>query len=276
MQLTVLNMHGAGNKIAVVDQREHNLPPPSVEQLRRMGNPESGPGFDQLMWVSRAKAPSADASYRVFNADGSEIEQCGNGARCVVWMLARDNPSRKRFSLESPAGLVETEVLDDGRIAMNMGAPILDPARIPFVAEVQADRYDISVDGEIMQVSVISLGNPHCVTEVEDVAAIDIERFGPLLESHDSFPAHANVEFMRVRDRNSIDLRVYERGVGETLACGTGSCAAVVAGRRLGKLDETVTVSLPGGQLMVSWRGADAPVWLTGPAELISEETIDL
>ena len=276
MQLTVLNMLGAGNRIAVVDQREQNLPPPGIDKLQKMGNPASGPGFDQLMWVGPASTPEADASYRIFNADGSEIEQCGNGARCVVWMLARENPARKRFSLESPTGLVEAEVLADGHIRMNMGAPLLDPARIPFVAEVQADSYDISVDGETMRIAAISMGNPHCVTEVADVAAVDIDRLGPLLESHDSFPARANAGFMQVRDRGSISLRVYERGVGETLACGTGSCAAVVAGQRLGKLGETVTVSLPGGQLMVSWRGGDTPVWLTGPAELISEETIDL
>lgn len=276
MKLTVLNMHGAGNRIAVVDQREQNLPPPTVAQLHQLGCLNGSQGFDQLMWVGPAQDSSMDASYRIFNTDGSEIEQCGNGARCVVWMLARENPQQKRFSLESPPGPVAAEVLDDGRITMNMGAPILDPARIPFVADVQADQYDIDVDGKRIQVHAVSMGNPHGVTQVDDVATTDVEYLGPLLEGHAAFPARANIGFMHIRDRSTIDLRVFERGVGETLACGTGSCAAVVAGIRLGELDEEVTVHLPGGQLVVSWRGAGAPVWLTGKAELISEETIEL
>lgn len=276
MKFTVLNMHGAGNRIAVVDQREQNLPPPSVAQLQRLGDARTGPGFDQLMWIGPAEDATMDGSYRIFNTDGSEIEQCGNGARCVVWTLAQESPGRRRFSLESPAGPVEAEVLGDGRITMNMRAPILDPARIPFIAEVQADRYEIDVDGQRMEICAVSMGNPHGVVPVDDVDSTDVERLGPLLESHPAFPAHANIGFMHVRDRQTIDLRVFERGVGETLACGTGSCAAVVSGIRLGELDEEVTVRLPGGQLVVSWRGGDAPVWLTGNAELISEETIEL
>jgi diaminopimelate epimerase len=276
MKFAILNMHGAGNRIAVVDQREQKLPPPSVAQLQRLGDKNTGPGFDQLMWVGPAEDAATDGSYRIFNTDGSEIEQCGNGARCVVWMLARENPEQRRFTLESPAGPVEAEVLCDGRITMNMGAPILDPARIPFVAEVQTDLYRIDVDGQHMDICAISMGNPHGVVPVDDVAGTDVGRLGPLLERHPAFPARANIGFMHIRDRSTIDLRVFERGVGETLACGTGSCAAVVSGIRLGELDEEVTVHMPGGQLVVSWRGGDAPVWLTGNAELISEETIEL
>lgn len=276
MQLSILNMHGAGNRIAVVDQRQQNLPPPSVEQLRRLGDAATGPGFDQLMWVGPAQDPAMDASYRVFNADGSEIEQCGNGARCIVWMLARDNPDQREFVLESPPGPIEAQVLDDGRIRMNMGTPVFDPARIPFITEVQGRNYDLDVGGQLLTVATVSMGNPHCITEVDDVETAPVERLGPLLEAHTRFPARTNVEFMRVLDRETIDLRIFERGVGETLACGTGSCAAVVAGRRLGKLDEEVTVRQPGGELVVSWQGGNAPVWLTGNAELISEESIDL
>jgi diaminopimelate epimerase len=276
MKFAILNMHGAGNRIAVVDQREQKLPPPSVAQLQRLGDKNTGPGFDQLMWVGPAEDAATDGSYRIFNTDGSEIEQCGNGARCVVWMLARENPEQRRFTLESPAGPVEAEVLGDGRITMNMGAPILDPARIPFVAEVQTDLYRIDVDSQHMDICAISMGNPHGVVPVDDVAGTDVGRLGPLLERHPAFPARANIGFMHIRDRSTIDLRVFERGVGETLACGTGSCAAVVSGIRLGELDEEVTVHMPGGQLVVSWRGGDAPVWLTGNAELISEETIEL
>lgn len=276
MQFSVLKMHGAGNRIAVVDQRRQKLPPPSIEQLKRLGNPATGPGFDQLMWVLPAADPALDASYRIFNTDGSEIEQCGNGARCVVWMLARDNPARRSFVLESPPGIVEAEVLRDGRIRMNMGAPVFDPARIPFITEVQSRLYDIDVDGRPLAVAAVSMGNPHCVVEVDNVETAPVEHLGPLLERHARFPARTNVEFMRVDDRDTIDLRIFERGVGETLACGTGSCAAVVAGQRLGRLDEEVTVRQPGGELVVSWLGGSAPVWLTGTAELISEEDIDL
>ncbi|MDH3337259.1 MAG: diaminopimelate epimerase, partial [Gammaproteobacteria bacterium] len=196
--------------------------------------------------------------------------------RCVVRMLAKESGSQKSFALEGPAGLIQATVLDDGRVAVNMGPPEFDPARIPFVAEALPDHYPLDVDGRIMEVSVLSMGNPHCVVEVDDVATAKIASLGPAIEHHERFPAATNVGFMRIRDRGNIDLRVHERGVGETLACGTGACAAVVAGRRLGKLDEVVTVRLPGGQLVVSWRGGAEPVWLTGNAELISEGAIDL
>lgn len=268
-------MLGTGNRIVVVDQRAQNLPPPTPPELRRLGDDNTGPGFDQLLWVGPSHDLPADASYRVFNSDGSEVEQCGNGVRCVVWMLARENRAT-HLSLESPAGLIEARVLDNEHIAVSMGPPVFDPARIPFIAEVQVDRYELDVNRQSLIVSVLSMGNPHCVLEVDDVAAANIDKLGPLIEHHERFPAATNVGFMQIRDRGHIELRVHERGVGETLACGTGACAAVVAGQRLGQLDDEVTVRLPGGQLVVSWRGTAEPVWLTGNAELISEGTFDL
>jgi len=276
MQLIFLKMQGAGNQIVVIDQRDQDLPPPSASELRRLGDVDTGPGFDQLMWVGPARDESAAASYRVFNADGSEVEQCGNGVRCVAWMLARTGGAEKSFTLEGPAGRVEATVLDDDRVSVSMGPPEFDPVRVPFVAESQRDQYELVVFGHSHEVSVLSMGNPHCVLLVDSIAVADVDRLGPAIERHERFPAATNVGFMCILDRTNIGLRVHERGVGETLACGTGACAAVVAGQRLGRLDEQVTVRLPGGQLVVSWLGGTAPVWLTGNAELISEGTIDL
>lgn len=276
MQLTFTKMQGAGNQILVIDQRARDLPPPPAETLRRLGDAATGPGFDQLMWIGPSVQAPGDASYRVFNADGSEVEQCGNGVRCVVKFLARDYPDKQSFLLQSPAGPVEARLLPDNRIAVNMGPPIFDPARIPFDATVQAESYELDVNKQLIRVDVLSMGNPHCVLEVDDVAAADVSTIGTLIEHHPRFPARVNVGFRRIVDRKTIDLRVHERGVGETRACGTGACAAAVAGRRHGLLDEEVTVRLPGGQLVVSWAGTDQPVWLTGEAEPVSEGTIDL
>jgi diaminopimelate epimerase len=226
--------------------------------------------------VTASHEGGPDAAYRIFNADGSEVEQCGNGVRCVAWMLARESGGNGALELESPAGPVAARIEPDGRITVSMGAPEFEPSQVPFIADSRADRYLLSVDGDDYDVSVVSMGNPHCVMQVADTGSADVARLGPMIERHERFPERANVGFMAIRGRKAIDLRVYERGTGETLACGTGACAAVVAGQRLGQLDDTVTVSLPGGQLVVSWRGDAEPVWLTGNAELISEGKIDL
>ena len=276
MLLPYLKMQGAGNQIVVVDQRLDAHPPPAPEVIRKLGHGGTGPGFDQLMWVGPATDAAATASYRVFNRDGSEVEQCGNGVRCVAWMLARDGADGGPMLLESPAGPVEAVVREDGMVAVNMGAPELEPGRIPFVADGRQDRYELEACGRVHLVSVVSMGNPHCVLLVDSIAAADVDRLGPAIEEHPRFPEATNVGFLCIADRNNVELRVWERGVGETLACGTGACAAGVAGRILGLLDEQVGVRLPGGQLMVSWHGAAEPVWLTGNAELISEGTIDL
>lgn len=275
MLLSFVKMQGAGNQILVIDERVNGREPPSPEVIRRLRDAAAGPGFDQLMWLRRAADAANTASYRVFNADGSEVEQCGNGVRCIARLIYRKE-NIPEMSFESPAGTIAARVQDDDRVAVNMGPPVFDPARVPFVADSSADQYPIDVNAEVLTVAVLSMGNPHCVLEVDDVDAAPVASLGPALERHARFPAGANVGFMRIRDRDTIDLRVFERGVGETMACGTGACAAVVSGRRRDQLNEQVTVRLPGGQLMVSWPGGAEPVWLTGEADWISEGTIEL
>ena len=276
MKIAYTKMHGTGNKILVVDQREGNASIPSPAKLRELGNENAGPGFDQLMWVTASSDPAHAASYRIFNADGSEVEQCGNGVRCVASMLANQSGHAQSFLLHSPAGPIEARVDDDGLVSVSMGLPEFDPAKIPFVAEEQADRYVLDVAGRQFEVCTVSMGNPHCILHVEDVDAAPVDELGPVIEHHERFPQRANVGFAHIRDRGNMDLRVYERGVGETDACGTGACAAVVTGQALGLLDDTVNVKLPGGQVVVSWRGDAEPVWLTGNAEFISEGIMDL
>ena len=276
MRLDYFEMHGTGNRILVVDRRSDNLPPPDATTVRRLGSAEIGPGFDQMMWLVSASNPDNAASYRVFNADGSEVEQCGNGVRCIARILAGQSFDNQSLTLESPAGLVYAAILDGGLVSISMGTPEFAPANIPFTAATEAPQYPLDVNGETFEVAAVSMGNPHCVLQVADVTTAPVATLGPLIEHHDRFPQCANVGFMRVVDRTTIDLRVYERGVGETQACGTGACAAMVAGHRLGLLDSEVTVRLPGGQVVVSWRGGKKPVWLTGSAELTSEGTVEL
>ncbi len=265
-------MHGTGNRILILDRRGEGSDVPAENVIRTLGDPASGPGFDQLMWVESARDPEALAAYRVFNADGSEVEQCGNGLRCVAWWLSGEGS--KSFTLQSPAGLVEAEVGEDNHVSVSMGSPEFEPARVPFVAEQVADSYPIDVDGETLDVGVVSMGNPHCVVTVDDVASAPVDSLGALLETHPRFPQKTNVGFMQIKDRGHIALRVFERGVGETAACGSGACAAVVSGIRSGALDDEVEVQVPGGKLVVSSR-PDA-VWLTGQVELINEGSIDL
>ena len=274
MRLKYLEMHGAGNRIVVVDRRHAPAPAAVDDALRALT--AAGLRFDQLMWLEAPHDQAHAGRYRVFNIDGSEVEQCGNGARCVVRAITPGGATGAELVLESPAGLVEARVLDGDRFAVNMGPPVFAPTAIPFLANAEALHYDLEVAGGHLEVAALSMGNPHCVLEVADVAAADVTRLGPLIERHERFPAGVNAGFMQVFDRGHIGLRVHERGAGETLACGTGACAAVVAGYRSGLLDDEVRVDLPGGQLVVSWRRGTGPVWLTGGAELISEGSIDL
>ncbi len=269
-------MEGTGNRILVVDQRQDQLSPPGAETLRRLGDDRTGPGFDQLMWIGPAREARMAASYRVFNADGTEVEQCGNGVRCVVRLLSEEPGNNGTFLLESPVGAIEARITSGDQVAVNMGRPRFDPVAVPFVAAREALLYELTVVGAHYQVAVLSMGNPHCVLEVDDVLRADVRRLGPLIENHERFPERVNVGFMHCLGRGHIALRVHERGVGETRACGTGACAAVVSARRQGKLDDEVVVDLPGGQLMVSWPGGAEPVWLTGSTRFISEGIIDL
>lgn len=276
MQVPYLKMHGTGNLILVVDQRDDDLPPPDSEKISELGNEGTGPGFDQMLWLGPASDKSCIASYRVFNADGSEVEQCGNGVRCAAKYLAGLDDTGVEFSLQSPVGAIATRIHGDGLVAVSMGRPEFEPASIPFVAASAAESYTLSIAGDEIEISAVSMGNPHAVLRVKDVTMASVGELGPKIEHHERFPESANVGFMCILDRQNIDLRVYERGVGETAACGTGACAAVVSGQRLGLLDEAVRVHLPGGQVMVSWPGGEATVWLKGNAELIDEGMMDL
>ncbi len=271
MHVPYRKMHGTGNLILVVDQRIDNLPPPAPEKLRELGDDKTGPGFDQVMWISRADDNASIASYRVFNADGSEVEQCGNGVRCVAKYLSEIDGNGADFTLQSPAGPIAARVYADGLVAVSMGKPIFEPSEIPFQADSLANSYVLAIGAESYEISALSMGNPHAVLLVADVGDAPVDDLGPRIAHHERFPERSNVGFMRIRDRQTIDLRVFERGVGETVACGTGACAAVIAGQRRGLLDEEVRVQLPGGQVMVSWRGGEAPAWLKGNAELIDE-----
>jgi len=276
MHVPYTKMHGTGNKILIVDRRAENSPPPDANKLRELGNEATGPGFDQLMWLAPASDKTSVAAYRVFNSDGSEVEQCGNGVRCVARFLAGNNDIAQEFTLQSPAGPVAARVEADGLVTVSMGAPVFEPALIPFAAETAAGTYVLRVDNEALTISAVSMGNPHAVLQVADISIANVSEIGPLIERHERFAERTNVGFMQIVDRQNIRLRVHERGVGETAACGTGACAAVVSGQQLGLLDEAVSVQLPGGQVVVSWRGGEEPVWLKGEAEWINEGTMDL
>jgi diaminopimelate epimerase len=276
MNVAYTKMHGTGNLILVVDQRRGDAPLPSPERLRELADESTGPGFDQLMWITAADEAGCAAAYRVFNADGSEVSQCGNGARCVAAILAGEDGHAQSFTLSSPAGPIAASVGNDGLVAVSMGTPAFEPDRVPFLADDVRERYRLEVAGVPYDVAVVSMGNPHCVLQVDDVTTAPVERLGALIEKHPRFPEKANVGFVCITGRDSIDLRVFERGVGETAACGTGACAAVVTGQRLGLLGQEVGVRLPGGQVVVSWRGGSEPVWLSGNAEYMSEGFIEL
>lgn len=276
MRVPFTKMHGTGNVILVVDQREQNLPPPNRDLIRQLADRESETAFDQMMWVSASRDQDSAASYRVFNADGSEVEQCGNGVRCVARYLAAGKGGQQEFTLQSPAGPISAKVFPDGQVAVSMGTPQFEPQKIPFIADHLQDFYALRVADEDFRVCAVSMGNPHCVLMVTDVAAARVDELGPKIEHHERFPQRTNVGFMSIRDRENIELRVHERGVGETAACGTGACAAVTSGQRLGLLDETVSVSLPGGKVVVSWRGDDTAAWLKGNAEMLSDGMMNL
>jgi diaminopimelate epimerase len=207
--------------------------------------------------------------YRIFNADGAEVEQCGNGARCIAALLAARGLARSgAVTMDSPAGLIRARTPAGGLVSVDMGPVRFDPHSLPFESQAEAERYPLEVPGGTIEVGAVSIGNPHAVLAVESVATAGVERLGPAIESHPRFPKRVNAGFMQIIDRSHIRLRVYERGAGETLACGTGACAAVAVGRRWGKLDREVHVSVRGGELRVNWNGPGENIWLTGPAEV--------
>lgn len=269
-------MHGLGNDFMVIDavaQRVRLSP----ETVIRLADRHTGVGFDQLLLVEPPTRPDMDFRYRIYNADGSEVEHCGNGARCFArFVRERRLTVKQEIQVETAKGSAVLKVLPDRQVQVDMGAPMLRPVEIPFAAEQQAPLYSLDVDGKEHQVSAVSMGNPHCVLVVPDISQAPVKQLGRLIERHQRFPQRVNVGFMQVVSSNRIKLRVFERGAGETRACGTGACAAVVAGRLRGVLDEAVTVELTGGELQVSWKGEGQPVLMTGPATTVYEGQIYL
>ncbi|MBB1486428.1 diaminopimelate epimerase [Oceanospirillum sediminis] len=276
MLLKFSKMHGLGNDFMVVDlvsQRARIYP----DQVRSLADRNFGIGFDQLLVVEPPGDPDMDFRYRIYNADGSEVEQCGNGARCFArFVYDKRLTSKKEIQVETAGGNIELRLTDDGWVTVDMGAPRLIPEQVPFQAAEQASCYDIEVDGNHYQIGAVSMGNPHSVMVVDDVDTAPVDVLGPAIESHPRFPNRVNAGFMQVISRNEVRLRVYERGAGETLACGTGACAAVVAGRIQGLLDNEVQVHLPGGTLRIEWQGEGSPVLMTGPATRVFEGQIYL
>jgi diaminopimelate epimerase len=269
-------MHGAGNDFVVFDgiSRPVALTP---EIIRRLADRHFGIGCDQVLVVERATSPGADFRYRIFNADGGEVEQCGNGARCFV-RFVRDKrlTDKDEIAVETLSGMIYPRLEANGNVTVNMGVPRFEPVEVPFEASQRENVYDLEVDGRKLTVTVLSIGNPHAVQVVPEVDSAPVNTQGPLIERHPRFPQRVNAGYMQIVDRRRIRLRVYERGAGETLACGSGACAAVVAGRQRGLLDDKVDVKLLGGTLRVSWAGEGQPVWMTGPAVTVFEGTIDL
>ena len=276
MELTFTKMHGLGNDFVVIDATSQPIEL-TMEQIRFLADRRLGVGCDQVLLVERPRQQEVDFTYRIFNADGGEVEQCGNGARCFARYVRDQGLTRKdHIPVATAAGVITLHIEADGQITVDMGMPIFEPADIPFAADAQAEVYALEVEATQVEVSVISMGNPHAVIRVEQVDKAPIASLGPRIESHARFPRRVNVGFMQVVDRQHIRLRVYERGVGETLACGSGACAAVVVGRQRGWLDDKVTVSLPGGILKIQWSGEGQPVLMTGPAVSVFEGRIRL
>lgn len=276
MKLRFNKMQGAGNDFVVLDAINQHVEL-NAEQVRFIADRHFGVGCDQLLLVERPTRNDADFRYRIFNADGGEVEQCGNGARCFMRFVHDKKLSGKsEVRVETASGIIQPRLETDGRVTVNIGTPHFDPQCIPFLTDKCALTYEIALEGETVEISALSMGNPHAVQYVEDIDTAPVARQGPQIEMHPSFPHKANAGFMQIVDRQHIRLRVYERGAGETLACGSGACAAVVAGISRGLLDATVHVTMRGGVLTIRWAGADQPVLMTGPAENVFEGEIEL
>ena len=270
-RLRFTKMQGAGNDFVVFDGvREHVALGP--DEIRRIADRHFGVGCDQVLLVETSTRPDADFRYRIFNADGGEVEQCGNGARCfVLFVRSHGLTSKRAIRVETRAGVIEPALETDGRVTVDMGPPRFAAAEIPFVSSSDALVQMLDVSGTEVAITALSMGNPHAVQVVADVDAAPLRSEGPLIERHERFPQGANAGYMQVIDRANIRLRVWERGAGETLACGTGACAAVITGIRRGLLASPVTVATRGGVLGIAWPGLGAPVMMTGPAETVFE-----
>jgi diaminopimelate epimerase len=287
MKLKFTKMHGAGNDFVVIDGINQDIAF-TPAQWKLLGDRRFGVGADQILLVEKPTQPGCDFRYRIFNADGGEVEQCGNGSRAFVKFVSEKGLTERRsITVETKAGVIAPRLELDGSITVDMGAPVLEPARVPFdadglqgVAQGGDTLWPLVLElggaKESVLISAVSMGNPHAVQIVDDVETAPVELTGPLIEHHARFPNRVNAGFMQVVDRHHVKLRVFERGVGETLACGTGACAAAVAGIRRGLLDSPVRVDARGGQLSIGWAGEGQPVWLTGPAVTVFEGEIEL
>lgn len=275
MKLKFTKMQGLGNDFVVLDGINQPVKL-DQQQIRSLADRHFGIGCDQLLLVEKA-AGQADFRYRIFNADGNEVEQCGNGARCFVRYVHDHGLTQKNeIRIETLSGVISPRLEINGDVTVDMGRPIFEPEEIPFVAEKAALTYQLEIQGKPVTISALSMGNPHAVRVVQDIESAPVEMEGALIETHPRFPKRVNAGYLQVIDRSHIKLRVFERGAGETLACGTGACAAVVAGITLGLLDNQVTVSTRGGELTISWQGQGKPVWMTGPAVTVFEGIINL
>lgn len=274
MVVNFTKMHGLGNDFMVVDmisQHVHMRP----EQIRRIADRHFGIGFDQLLLVEPPGSPDVDFRYRIFNADGSEVEQCGNGARCfAIFVREKKLTNKDQIRVETKKGIIELHIDQNGRVLVDMGEPIFEPSRVPFISDSESPSYTLNVAGEKVQLSAASMGNPHAVIDVSELTDELIGRLGPAIECHEQFPEKVNVGFMEVVHKRFIKLRVFERGVGETMACGTGACAAVATGINRGVLESPVEVRLPGGNLKIEWQGKGHSLMMEGPATSVFEGKI--
>lgn len=276
MQLNFTKMHGLGNDFMMVDGVTQNVFL-SPEQIKKLADRNFGIGFDQLLMVEPPYDPDLDFHYRIFNADGSEVSQCGNGARCFARFVKLKGLSNKNaIKVSTKSGNMVLYLENNDQVTVNMGRPILEPKKVPFTANQQEKTYLLRSDDDTVMCGVVSMGNPHCVTVVDDVTTAPVEELGARLEVHERFPERANIGFMQIIDRGHIKLRVFERGAGETLACGSGACAAVVVGRIQDLLDNKVQVDLPGGTLHIRWHDENSPVKMTGPAEYVFDGQLHL
>ncbi|MBB4862840.1 diaminopimelate epimerase [Pseudomonas nitritireducens] len=276
MLLRFTKMHGLGNDFMVLDlvsQHAHVQP----RHVKQWGDRNFGVGFDQLLIVEPPSTPDADFRYRIFNCDGTEVEQCGNGARCFArFVVDKRLTAKKTIRVETKGGMIELTIANDGQVIVDMGPPRLAPAQVPFQAEAEALSYTLEVEGQAYELAAISMGNPHGVLRVDDVDSAPVRTLGPKLEVHERFPQKANIGFLQIVNPHQARLRVWERGAGETLACGTGACAAAVAGIRQGWLQSPVQIDLPGGRLSIEWAGPGQPVMMTGPAVRVFEGQVRL
>jgi diaminopimelate epimerase len=276
MKLKFTKMQGLGNDFVVFDgvRQSVQLNP---RQIRQIADRHFGVGCDQLLLVEKSTVSDVDFRYRIFNADGGEVEQCGNGARCFVRFVHDQGLTHKtEIRVETACGIIVPRLENDGLVTVNMGAPRFELGDIPFITDKRALTYTLDLAGEMVEISALSMGNPHAVQVVADAESAPVAQQGPLIERHQRFPQRVNAGFMQVVDRGHIRLRVFERGAGETLACGTGACAAVVAGITRGLLDEAVKVSTHGGDLTIRWEGEGQPVWMTGPAVVVFNGEMDI